>query len=131
ADSPGGARGSELSCSPADAPLVALLATDPSGKPIQDANAFVGRFPYGKLGVAALQSTLSRSGVDYQRDIKPLLGNPVALGAASGGGISGKRFLLAFVAKDAGKLAELATRKSKPESLGSYHGAKLSQSGHY
>jgi hypothetical protein len=124
-------RDTELSYFPSGAPFVALLATDPNGKPVQDANGFVGRFPFGRLGIAALQSKLAQSGINYQRDIKPLLGNPIALGAPTSSILSGRRFLLVFVAKDAGKLAALATRKPAPQSIGSHDGAKLYQSGNY
>jgi len=65
---------------------------------VQSANAFLGRFPFAKLGISAAENSLARSGLDYQRDIKPLLGNPVALGAARAGSLSGSKFLLVFVA---------------------------------
>lgn len=121
----------ELSYFDPSAPLVMVLQTDPGGAAIQNANAFLGRFPFAKLGISAAENNLARSGLDYQRDIKPLLGNPVALGAASAGSLSGSKFLLVFVAKDASKLSALTTRSPAPQSEGSYDGAKLYQGGTY
>lgn len=129
--SAGSPQKTELSYFPSGAPFVALLATDPNGKPVQDANSFIGQFPFAKLGIAALESKIAQSGINYQRDIKPLLGNPIALGAASSSTLSGSRFLLVFVAKDASKLAALAQHKPAPTAVGSYDGAKLYQSGSY
>ena len=55
---------------------------------IKGVNAFAGRFPFASLGEAALKSKLQQSGVNYDGDIRPLLGNPVAFGA-TGSTLSG------------------------------------------
>jgi hypothetical protein len=132
--SPGNARDIELTYFPSGTPFVLVMATDPNGKPMRDANDFLAKFPLAKLGLAAAQSSLAKDGVDYERDIKPLLGNPVALGTtqvATFGSGAGSSFLLAFVAKDAGKLAQLTHRSPAPTSEGSYDGAKLYRGGTY
>jgi hypothetical protein len=49
-----------------------VLQTDPNGAAVQNANAFIGRFPFAKLGISAAENSLARSGLDYQRDLKPL-----------------------------------------------------------
>ena len=62
---------------------MAVISTDSSGRPIHDAQSFLGRFPLAKLGIAALESKIAQSGINYARDIKPLLGNPVVVGLSS------------------------------------------------
>jgi hypothetical protein len=127
----GGPLNTELSYFPASSPAVALLATDPNGSAYQQATGFVARFPIAKLGLAALQSTMTKDGINYDQDIKPLLGNPVALGTPSASAASASQFLLVFIAKDASKLTALTKRQPAPQSAGSYDGAKLYQSGSY
>jgi hypothetical protein len=129
--SSGNVTNTELSYFPSGAPLVAMVSTDPNGKPIQDAQAFLGQFPLAKLAIAALETRIAQSGINYARDIKPLLGNPIVLGASSSATLNGRSFLLVLTAEDAGKLAELTSRKPAPQALGSYDGAKLYQSGSY
>jgi hypothetical protein len=120
-----GARDAELSYFPSDSPFVGVLPTDPNGRPSQDAKAFLSKFPLSGLALAALQSRAARSGVDWSRDLRPLMGNPVAIGVP--GTHSGGLFLVAFVTKDAGKLAALTQRSRALQSAGSYDGARLYQ----
>jgi hypothetical protein len=129
--SSGSVTNTELSYFPAGAPLVAMVSTDPNGKPIQDAQSFLGQFPLAKLAIASLETKIAQSGINYARDIKPLLGNPLVLGSSSSSTLNGHSFLLIVTAKDASKLDALTSRKPAPQALGSYDGAKLYQTGGY
>jgi len=125
-------RATELSYLPAGSPLVIMAATDPNGPAYQNANGFIARFPAAKVALAALGSSFTASsGVNFDRDIKPLLGNPIALAAFNPSVFSKtstRRFVFAFVSRDAGKLAALIGRKGT-QSTGTYDGAKLYQRG--
>lgn len=125
-----GPRDTELSYVPPGSPLVLMAATDPNGTAYQNASGFIARFPIARLGLAALQSALAGGGVNFGRDVKPLLGNPIALAAGDTSVLPGssKRFVIAFVARDAGKLAALI-RNGGAQGAGTYDGAKLSEKG--
>ncbi len=120
-----GPRDTELSYLPAGSPLVALIATDPNGPAYQNASGFLARFPVAKIALGAFEGSFAASsGINFERDIKPLLGNPLAAAATT---YSGKGVLVAFVARDAAKLAALVRRGA--QSAGSYDGARLYQKG--
>ena len=127
--SSGSPLNTELSYFPAGSPAVAVVATDPNGSAWQDASGFVARFPLAKLAIAALQSDMAKSGVNYAQDIQPLLGNPVALGVPTTTSASSSSFLLVLIAKDASQLNALTQKQPAPQSAGSYDGAKLYQGG--
>jgi hypothetical protein len=120
----------ELSYFPAQTPYVLTLATDPKGPAVKQAQSLEGRFPLATFGKSALMAQLDRLGIDYQNDIRPLFGNPVALGASSStlSGPAKSQFLIAWVAKNAGKLSSLVTKLHGLRSVGTRDGAKLYQS---
>ena len=102
----------ELSYLPSGSPFVLTLETDPGGAAIKGVNALAGRFSFASLGVAALKQKLQQSGINYDADLHPLFGNPVAL-AVTGpkvSGVSGTDALVVWVTKDAGKLKSLVTK---------------------
>src|SRR5918992_2602207 len=82
-DSSGGALERALSYVPSDTPFAVAIETDVEGDQYQALDALIGRFPGGD----AIKQTLRREieegeeGVSYENDIKPLLGNPIVVGA--------------------------------------------------
>lgn len=131
-----------LSYFPAGSPVIVRIETDPSSAAIQGMNGLLNRFPIVKLAENALLGKLDQYGVDYQSDIKPLLGNPAMIGTSSssltGSGLSagvsgafgaGNNVLIAWVTKDASKLASLLKKIPHIKSVGSHDGATLYQSG--
>jgi hypothetical protein len=121
----------ELSYLPSNTPFVMTLATDPNASAIKQAQALEGKFPLATLGQAALTSKLAQLGIDYQSDIRPLFGNPVAFGT-SGPTLSSStargQFIVAWVTKDAGKLRSLI-KKLRLQSAGTHDGATLYRAG--
>jgi Protein of unknown function (DUF3352) len=102
----------ELSYLPTGTPLVLTVATDPNGAAIKGVNALVGRFPLASIGIGALKSKLQQSGVNYDGDIRPLLGNPVAF-AITAPQISthlSTNALVVWVTKDGDKLKSLVKK---------------------
>ena len=78
----GGGSGAEaLAHLPKDSPVTLLVQTDPGSAQVKDALALVRRFPGGDALLERLEDEVAGDGRDYSRDIKPLLGNPLAIGA--------------------------------------------------
>ncbi len=93
-----------LSYIPANSPFVLTAATtsNPGGQ------ALVNRVPNLALAETALFAKLRQVGIDYNADVRPLFGNPIA-GGLELQGASGKpnQFIAAWVTKDASKLNAL------------------------
>ncbi len=125
--SSGSPLNTELSYFPSGSPAVAVFATDPNGAAWQNASGFVAKFPLAKLGLEALQNDMTKSGVNYDQDIKPLLGNPVAFGVPTTTSASGNDFVIVLVAKNKSNLKVLTSSQPAPQSIGTYDGANLYQ----
>ena len=112
-----------LSYIPANSPFVITAATtaNPGGQ------ALVNRLPNLALAETALFAKLRQVGIDYNADIRPLFGNPIAGGLVLQGA-SGKpnQFIAAWVTKDASKLDALI-KKLEPglQKVGTRDGATV------
>src|SRR4051794_5662920 len=72
----------ELSFVPKDAPLVGTLATDPDGGQWKQLDELAGKFPFtGQLKTRFKQAINQSSGLDFDTDIKPILGNDAVIAA--------------------------------------------------
>ena len=121
---------SELSYFPSSSPFVMTLVTDPGSAAVKQGQALVGKFPDGSLGEAALMSKLQQVGINYDADVRPVLGNPVAFGLAADRLAGGARnqFLLAWITKDPAKLSSLIKKVFRgAPSAGTHDGATLYQ----
>jgi hypothetical protein len=124
--SSGGALATALSYLPANSPLVLRVTTDPHSGAVRSAQSLVAKIPLARLGEAALQSRLQQMGINYDADVRPLLGNPLVFGASTQtvSSATGREFVFAWVVKDAGVFrADL--KKSGARSTGSRDGAAL------
>ena len=127
-----GPRAEVLSYFPDKAGLVALVSTDIAHGQIAQARKLADRFPGSGIAIAQLRSQLLKGGLDYERDVKPLLGNEVAVGAARPGGLESNGVLLVLDASDEGKLSDVIDRQVKAGKLkadGDHAGAKLYSTG--
>ncbi|MEA2407197.1 MAG: hypothetical protein QOE69_1316 [Thermoleophilaceae bacterium] len=117
---------------PKDASFAAALDTDPSGEQFKALGALLDKFPFGDQikGSLLQQFEQSAGGVRYEQDVKPVLGNPLVVGAASGDAITGGSgaFVVAIQAKDEGALDDLIA-KTKPKKTGEASGATLYSDG--
>jgi hypothetical protein len=123
---------SELSYFPTDSPFVLSIQTDPGSSAVQQGQQLLARFPIVAFGETAVMAKLTQLGINYSADIRPLFGNPVALGLG-GTGLSGSarnEFLAVWITKDAAKLNSLLKKllRGQPSS-GSRDGASLYQLG--
>lgn len=114
-----------LSYFPASSPLVLTIATDPQSAAIRNARALIQRFPAAALLQTALFARAAQIGINYNQDIRPLFGNPVAVGAV-GAQLTGSRtpFLLAWMTKSPRALAALIRKLGSLRPAGSRDGAK-------
>jgi hypothetical protein len=89
---------------PRDALFAAIVDTNADSDEVQGALDLVRRFPGGTIALGRVQDAISRDGISYADDVKPVLGNPVGIAAA---GPDNDQAVLAGVAKDSAALDRL------------------------
>ncbi len=102
----------EASYFPASSPFVMSVATDPGSSAIKNAEGLASRFPFASFGESALTSKLQQVGINYQTDVRPLLGNPVMVGI-SGSTTNANvqtRVLFVWMTKDSAALGRLISK---------------------
>lgn len=115
---------------PKDAPFVVTIETDPNGAQFKNAQEIVQKFPFAGQLRRQLESALGEGDTDYDRDVKPLLGNEFVIGATNietftdSGSSDDEDFIAAVQVKDKDKLTD-AIEREKPKELGEKDGAKL------
>lgn len=117
-----------LSYFPTTSPFVLTVATNPSSAAIKQLQQ---QSPSYTLAATAFFAQLSKLGIDYNKDVRPLFGNPLAAGLVSTSGLGASAtsdFLVAWVAKDAAKLKALLGKLHLPRT-GSHDGATLYSAG--
>lgn len=75
--------GASLSYMPADTPFAVAIDTDLEGDQFKSLDAILGKFPGADTIKALLkaQVTMGQEGIDFDKDLKPLLGNPAVISA--------------------------------------------------
>jgi hypothetical protein len=115
---------------PKDAPFALAIDTDLDGKQLSNLRAILDKFPFGNEVERSLRRELEQgsAGVDFDTDVRPLLGNPFVVGATSVASVTGVAgdddFVGAMEASDEGKLDHLI-EKTNPDKRGAVGGAKL------
>jgi Protein of unknown function (DUF3352) len=95
-----GGLGDVLSYVPADTPFAVAIDTDLEGDQFQSLDSILNRFPGADSIKGLLKSQLSmgQEGVDFDKDIKPLLGNPAVISATDVGSFLSDSDQAGFVA---------------------------------
>jgi hypothetical protein len=89
-----------LSYVPKDAPVVVALDTDPNGDQWKQVNDLIAKFPGGGQGKQQFKTAFNaRSQLDWDKDIKPLLGNDLVI-AFTGTQAAGSSYVAAWQVKD-------------------------------
>ena len=113
---------------PEDAPLVIAIGTDPEGGQVQSIEKILERFPFSDQVTQSIEESLTQNEVDFEKDVKPLLGNDFVVGGPDVKAIVGDseddQFVGAIEARDADKLEELVKRDDTKEA-GEQNGATL------
>ena len=129
-DDAGGPLDSSLGYLPEDAPFAVAVHTDVDGDQYQALNALFQKFPLGDAVREIVLRSLAKeaTGVDLQKDVVPLLGNPFVVGAADApsflGGSDGNGFVAAIQVSDEDKLGDLLKATGAAE-RGEESGAKI------
>jgi hypothetical protein len=127
--SAGGLDGA-LAYVPKDSPFVASVETDLDGDQYQALDSILQKFPVGgSLEELLSEELLSNAeGLDFEEDVKPLLGNPFVVAGTSVetfiGGSGDGDFVAAIQVKDKDKLDELL-QKTKVDKKGEAAGATI------
>jgi hypothetical protein len=131
-DDTGSALDSALAYLPKDTSFAAAIDTDVGGDQYKALGALLDKFPFGEQIKGSLLQQLERSsrGIRFNDDVKPLLGNPLVVGAIEPQAITGdsNAFVVAIKAKDKGALDDLIG-KLKLKKSGEASGATLYQDG--
>jgi hypothetical protein len=110
---------------PKNAPLAIAVSTDIDSDQYEAVDAIVGRFPFGGQIKGRLKGEIEQGGVDFEDDVKPLLGNDFVIGAPTAKAADEDRFVGAGKAKDEGELQDLLDKSEDAEKIGESHGATL------
>ena len=130
-DDSGSALDSALSVLPKDTPFAVAVDTNLDGDQLKALDKLVGKFPFSGQIKETLKNGIEDSGggLDFDEDVKPVLGNPLVVGATSAEAITddaNNNLVAAVKAKDKDKLDDLIS-KTKPRKTGEVSGATLYQ----
>jgi Protein of unknown function (DUF3352) len=128
----GSALDSALAYLPKDTSFAAAIDTDTGGDQYKALGALLEKFPFGEQikGSLLQQFEQSSGGIRFNEDVKPVLGNPLVVGATEPQALTAdsNAFVVAFKAKDKGALDDLIG-KLKLKKSGEASGATLYQDG--
>src|SRR3954454_2247856 len=78
----GGALDEALGYLPKEAPFAVAIDTNLKGDQYRELGRLAGKFPFGGQLERQLEQQIERDGnVDFDKDVRPLLGNPFVVGA--------------------------------------------------
>jgi hypothetical protein len=124
----GSALDSTLAFLPKDTTFAVAVDTNVDGDQYKALAKLLNKFPFGNQVRDNLLGQLEQSsgGISFNDDVKPVLGNPLVVGAVDPQALSGNSnaFIVALKAKDKGKLEDLVD-KMKPRKTGEASGATL------
>ena len=132
-DDSGSPLDSALSYLPKDAPFAVAIDTDLDGDQHRALQALLNEFPFGGQVQDSLRQQLEQgTNIDFNDDVRPLLGNPFVVGATDAASITGdsggSAFVGAISAKDEDALGDLID-KIKPTKTGEESGATVYEDG--
>jgi hypothetical protein len=127
-DDAGSALDEALGYLPNDAPFAAAIDTDLGDEQYKALDRILEKFPFSSEVKRELEQTFEENRADFQKDIRPWLGNPVVVGGggvrAAGGGIDDEQTVAAIQVTDEDKL-NAWIEKEKGEEAGERSGATL------
>jgi uncharacterized protein DUF3352 len=126
--------GAVLDYVPADTPFALELDTDVDGSQYKALDSILNRFPGADTIKALIKAQIAKgvNGADFDKDIKPLLGNPAVISATDVGSFLSSTeeagFVAALQVADKDALDSLID-KTKPQKRGEVGGATVYQDG--
>jgi Protein of unknown function (DUF3352) len=126
-DDSGSPLDSALSVLPRDTAFAVAIDSNLDGDQFKALDKLVAKFPFSGQIKESLRRQLEQSsgGTSFDDDIKPVLGNPIVVGAATA---QASDVIAAMRAKDKGKLDDLVSSQ-KPQKTGEASGATLYRDG--
>jgi Protein of unknown function (DUF3352) len=114
---------------PKDAPFAVSIDTNVNGSQYKSIGKILDKFPFGGQLRQSLETRLRESSkVNFNGDIKPILGNPFVVGGVNARSVTDDRddneFVGSLKAKDKDKLVSLVKKQGAKET-GDENGAKL------
>jgi hypothetical protein len=102
---------------PADAPLVVTLSTDIEGEQYQLLGDLVERFPAGAELVQRLESSIEQQDVDFDEQVRPLLGDELVVGSPDVAALNAEedQFVAALPVSDPAALQTLLEEQGATE----------------
>ena len=130
----GGAKGSlddSLGYMPKNAPVVVTFDTDIDGEQYKNLDRMLSKFPFGAQVKAQLKQSVTEGGADYEKDVKPLLGNELVVGLPDARSIvddaDEDKYVVAWSA-DGDKLKQLIEKEGDQRKVGQIDGADVYES---
>ncbi len=120
--------GNALGYVPKDTPFVVSITTDVEGSQVKGLQAIGERFSFADQLVSSLEDSLSEGDLDYEKDLKPVLGNEFVVAATDVASFTGEGdsddFVGAIEAKDE-KALDALIEKSEGKKSGEKDGATI------
>src|SRR5215208_6137889 len=115
-DDSGGSKGDlgdELGYLPKSAPLVITVDTDVDGSQYKNLDKLLSKFPFGGQLKNQIKQSIDEQGANYDKDVKPLLGGELVVGAVDAKSLvddsAEDQFVVVFSA-DGGKLEDVVKK---------------------
>src|SRR5438105_5184926 len=116
--STGSSSGSGASLVRSDALAFISLDSDLGSSQWKQVNDLSKKFPGRDLALAQLQQSLSKNGVDYNKDVKPALGSEVDIAFVPGATLSDFAVVGLTKPRDAGKFKDLVKKLNATDTSG-------------
>ncbi len=114
----GSSSGSGASLVRSDALAFVSLDTDLGSSQWKQVNDLSKKFPGRDLALAQLQQSLSKNGLDYNKDVKPALGSEVDIAFVPGATLSDFAVVGLTKPRDAGKFKDLVKKLNATDTSG-------------
>jgi hypothetical protein len=123
----GSALNQALSVLPKDAPFVVSVDTNVDGSQYKNAGRLLDKFPFGDQAERSFEESLREENLDFDKDLKPVLGNPAVIGTPDVQSFvrDDEQVIVALKAKDKGKLEDLVKKEEGNKEVGEKSGAKI------
>jgi hypothetical protein len=125
-----GDLGDSLGYFPKTAPLVATVDTDVDGAQYKNIDKLLSRFPFGGQIKSQIKQSINQQGADYDKDVKPLLGGELVIGATDARTLTDDsapdQFVFVYTA-GGGDLEKAVAKDGSYKAAGDLEGGKLFQ----
>ncbi|HEV7810163.1 MAG TPA: DUF3352 domain-containing protein, partial [Candidatus Limnocylindrales bacterium] len=116
----------QLGYLPKDAPLVGVIETNPESGQLRNLDKLASKFLLAGQVKAELKKSIAQGGVDFDKDVKPLLGGQLVIGSPDVRSLTDSEprdaYVVAWGVKDGDKLRDLIKKQGKSKESGKVAG---------